>query len=135
MLSMLYASPEQKRSSRGIEDFNSTLKQIEASATVPLMIKMDPQDPTVYNNLITAYYNFGRTSALIPLLIKQLPDYGSDSTTVANIHFYTGELYLGSNNKLAKEYFLKSRVIFRKIFPPGNQVFEAIDEGLKDAGK
>jgi len=39
------------------------------------------------------------------------------------------------DKKIAKEYFLKSKEIFSKVFNKDHQVFKAINDGLNQCGK
>jgi hypothetical protein len=52
-----------------------------------------------------------------------------------NLNFYLGRIYVETDKKIAKDYFLKSKKIFGKIFDKNHSVFSVIDEGLEQCEK
>jgi hypothetical protein len=68
---------------------------------------------------------------LITFYKSQLSKYKDDKKVQGNLNFYLGNIYIETDKKLAKEYFLKSKEIFSKIFNKDHQVFNAIENGLK----
>lgn len=90
-----------------------------------------PDKPTIYNDLGNIYYENKKTDELIELLKSKLEIYKNENKILGNLDFYIGRLYLESDKKTAKEYFLKAKTIFTTIYDKNNQVFKAIEDGIK----
>jgi len=90
-----------------------------------------PEKPTIYNDLGEIYYRNNKTAELIEFLKNKLQTYKTENKVTGNLNFYLGKLYLESDKKAAKEYFLNAKAIFSSIYDKNNQVFNAIDEGIK----
>lgn len=90
-----------------------------------------PDKPTIYNDLGNIYYENKKTDKLIEFFKSKLSDFKNENKVLGNLNFYLGRLYLESDKKVAKEYFLKAKSIFLTIYDKNNQVFKAIDDGIK----
>ena len=107
----------------------------KTKATLSMFYNLAPDKPTIYNDLGNMYFENSRTNELIDFYLSRLPQYENDKKINGNLHFYLGQLYLNSDKKAAKDYFLKARAIFATIFDKNNAVFNAINEGIKEADK
>jgi len=107
----------------------------KATETLNTFYNLAPGKPTIYNDLGNIYYENSKTSELIDFYLSKLPDYANDKKISGNLNFYLGQLYLDSDKKAAKDYFLKAKAIFSTIFEKDNGVFNAINEGIKKADK
>jgi len=107
----------------------------KAKETLNSFYNLAPDKPTIYNDLGNIYYENSKTSELIDFYLTKVPAYASDKKISGNLHFYLGQLYLDSDKKTAKDYFLKAKAIFSTVFDKNNGVFNAINEGIKQADK
>ncbi|MDP4229348.1 MAG: tetratricopeptide repeat protein [Bacteroidota bacterium] len=92
-----------------------------------------PEKPTIYNNLADIYMGYDKTDELISFLKSKLPVYETQKNIYGNLHFYLGKLYLVSDKKTAKQYFLKAKDIFSTVYEKDHAVFKALDEGIEEA--
>ena len=107
----------------------------KAKETLNTFYNLAPGKPTIYNDLGNIYFENSKTSELIDFYLTKLPDYAADKKISGNLHFYLAQLYLDSDKKAAKDYFLKAKEIFSTVFDKNNGVFNAINEGIKEADK
>ena len=105
---------------------NSKSKQ-----TLIAFFNLDPTNPTIYNDLNNIYYDNKKGDDLIAFLKEQLSTNKDNSKVLGSLYFYLAKLYLDTDKKIAKEYFITSKEIFSKIFNADHTVFKAIDEGIK----
>ena len=99
--------------------------------TAKAFLDLAPENPTIYNDLGEIYFDNNKEDKLIAFYKSQLSAFKNNEKIKGNLNFYLGESYIGTDKKTAKSYFLKSKKIFRKIYDKNHQVFNAIDEGLK----
>jgi len=90
-----------------------------------------PDKPTIYNDLGNIYFENKKINELIEFYKSKLLTYEDEKKISGNLNFYLGQLFLDSDKKIAKEYFLNAKSIFKTIYDNDNQVFKAIDEGIK----
>ena len=90
-----------------------------------------PDKPTIYNDLGNIYFENKKTGELIEFFKSKLLTYKNEKKIIGNLNFYLGKLYIDSDKKIAKEYFLKAKSIFLAIYDKDNQVFKAIEDGIK----
>ena len=107
----------------------------KAKETLNTFYNLAPGKPTIYNDLGNIYFENSKTSELIDFYLAKLPDYAADKKISGNLNFYLAQLYLDSDKKAAKDYFLKAKEIFSTVFDKNNGVFNAINEGIKEADK
>ncbi len=103
--------------------------------TTKLFFELDPVNPTMDDDLEEIYFDNKKENNLADFYKEELNVFKDNDTITGNLNFYLGKLYLDSNHKLAKDYFLKSREIFSKLFDKDHPVFQAIEEGIAEAGK
>ncbi len=90
-----------------------------------------PDNPGVHNSLEEIYSANKKENELIDFYKTQLPLNNEKTSVQAALYFFLGRLHTASDKKLAKDYFLKSRVSFEKIFESDHPVFGAINDALK----
>ena len=101
--------------------------------TLNAFYNLNPENPTIYNDLGDIYYENSKTNELIEFYSSKLSNYSDDKKISGNLHFYLGQLYLISNKKAAKDNFLKAQELFSTVFDKNNKVFNAIKEEIKKA--
>jgi len=95
------------------------------------LFQLDTDNPTVYNELIYAYLDYGQISDLISFFESQKPNFQDDYKTLGSLSFYIGKLYLEDENTEKGKAELKvARGLFEKVLEPDHQVFQAIDQIL-----
>ena len=107
----------------------------KANETAKIFFHLDPTNPTIYNDLEEIYYSNKKENYLIAFYKSQFSVFKDEYIVQGNLNFYLGKIYLDSNKKLAKEYFIKARDIFRKVYRKDHQIFNAIEDGLKECEK
>lgn len=90
-----------------------------------------PDKPTIYNDLGNIYFENKKTGELIEFFKSKLLTYKNEKKIIGNLNFYLGRLYIDSDKKIAKEYFVKAKTTFSAIYDKDNQVFKAIEDGIK----
>ncbi|MDL2251233.1 tetratricopeptide repeat protein [Odoribacter sp. OttesenSCG-928-J03] len=111
----LYVKTGNKKSDKVIKDF----------------FDLAPTNPTIYNDLRSIYFNYDKADKLIAFYISQISALKNDKKVQGNLNFYLGQIYIEKDKKIAKEYFLKAKKIFIKVFDKNHQVFGAIEDGIK----
>ncbi len=88
---------------------------------------LDPENPTIYKDLITIYGKSNGMNALIGFLEdqKQVQD---DTKIKANIRFYLGVIHYNLQNvQAAHSNFKEAKKLFQDVFQPAHPVFKAIE--------
>ncbi|MBM2814095.1 MAG: Tetratricopeptide repeat protein [Ignavibacteria bacterium] len=101
--------------------------------TTKRFFNMDPVNPTIYTDLQNIFFNNDKGDFLIDFYKEQLAAYKDNDNVTGNINFFLGNIFLGTDKKLSKEYYLKSKALFTKVYAPDHEVFKAIEDGLKQA--
>ncbi len=97
---------------------------------------MAPKLGETYNEIINDYFKFNKLKEILAFLESKLHEYASDPEVCGNICFYRAFVYVTMEEKeKAKADLLKAKEYFGKVFPPGNEIFGTIDEGLKELEK
>lgn len=107
----------------------------KAKETAILFFNLAPANPAIYNDLEDIYYNNKKENELSLFYKEQLKSNKVNSKVEGNLNFYLAKIYTASDKQVAKEYFLKAKEIFSKIYEKDHQVFKAIEEGLKQLEK
>jgi tetratricopeptide (TPR) repeat protein len=107
----------------------------KAEETAKAFFNLAPANPTIYNDLEEIYYSNKKENDLTAFYKSQLSSFKDNNKVLGNLNFYLGKIYIDTDKKVAKEYFLKAKDIFSKIYDKDHQVFKAIDEGLKQCEK
>ena len=104
----------------------------KTNTTLNLFYNLAPDKPTIYNDLSTIYYDNNKTNELIEFFKSKLTTYTEQMKILGNLNFYLARLYLDTDKKTAKEYFIKAKDIFITIYEKNNKVFQAIEDGLNE---
>lgn len=90
--------------------------------------QLDPDNPTIYDDLLSAYFDAGLTNDLIKLFDKLAEKNQNELKYLAPIYFYRGKLELNLEHKdLAKDYFAKAKEKFL-VLDAKHPALKAIDE-------
>ena len=106
-----------------------------ASEITKKIFDLAPENPTIYQDLQEKYYYYGNVNDLINFYKSQLSVYKWSDHVVGNLHFYIANIYMDSDKKNAKKYFLQAKESFKKIFESDHYVFEVIEDALKKCDK
>jgi tetratricopeptide (TPR) repeat protein len=104
----------------------------KAEKTTSTFFNLEPTNPTIYNDLANIYFSNDKVNALNDFYRTQFAVFKNDENVQGNLNFYLGQNFIESDKKVAKDYFLKAQEIFSKLFDKNHQVFEAIEDGLKE---
>jgi tetratricopeptide (TPR) repeat protein len=97
---------------------------------------MAPKLGETYNEIINDYFKYNKLQEILAFLESKLHDYESDPEVCGNICFYRAFVYVTMEEKeKAKADLLKAKEYFGKVFPPSNEIFGTIEEGLKELEK
>ena len=98
--------------------------------TTKSFFNLAPTNPTIYNDLVYIYISNNQINRLVDFYKSQLVAFKDNGKVQGNLNFYLGQIHIDIDKKVAKEYFLKAKAIFSKVFDKSHQVFEAIEDGL-----
>lgn len=90
-----------------------------------------PENPTIYSDLEDIYLSNNKEDELIEFYKSQFSTFKDNKKVQGNLNFYLGRIYLDKDKKLAKEYLIKAKEFFEKVFEKDHDVFNAIDDGLE----
>jgi tetratricopeptide (TPR) repeat protein len=89
-----------------------------------------PDNPTIYNDLISIYHDSNKGSEVIKFLESKLSTYKANEAVFANINFYLGRAYFDLDKKKAIVHFEVARDTFKKVFDKKHPVFKMIDDAI-----
>lgn len=107
----------------------------KANETTKAFFNLAPANPTIYNDLEEIYLSNKKDKDLIAFYKSQFSAFKDNEKVQGSLNFYLARIYLDIDKKVAKDYFIKAREIFEKIFDKDHAVFNAIDEGLEQCKK
>lgn len=107
----------------------------KASETTKAFFDLDPENPTIYNDLEEVYFRNDKENDLIAFYKSQFPEFKNNAKVQGNLSFYIARIYLEKDKEIAKDYFIKAKDYFEKIFDENHSVFNVIDEGLERCKK
>lgn len=93
--------------------------------------KLDPKNPTIYNQLEQIYSNNAMENELIKKYEALLPIYTDSVEILANLKYYLARLYSIENIELATKTYLESKSYFEKIYKNDHPVFSSIDKSIQ----
>lgn len=128
-------SPENYENLKPLVDLYVKSGNPKKDETRNAFYRLAPEKPAIYNDLSHIYSEYDKTQELIEYFKKQLSHYAENKKISGNLYFYLGRLYLGTDKKEAKEYFLKAKEVFASVYEKDDQVFESIDEGIQESEK
>jgi tetratricopeptide (TPR) repeat protein len=94
---------------------------------------LGPTKPTIYDDLEDIFTANKKIDALTAFYKTQLDAFKTNNQVLGSLYFFLARIYMESDKKQAKEYFLNAKDSFAKVFKSDNGVFKAIDEGIKKA--
>ena len=103
--------------------------------TTKRFFDLDPENPTIYNDLEELFMNNNKLDTLIDFYKSQFQAYHNNMKVQGNLNFYLGRIFLNKDKKKAKIYFSKARQIFENVFPKEHPVFNVIDKAIKECEK
>lgn len=109
------------------------LENKESEAIREEIFLIDSDNPTVYQELIFAYYEYGDINDLLAYFNSKIPTHQEDFATLGSLHFYIGKIQLdeGESEK-AKQSLITAKNTFLKVYEEDHQVFPVIDQILAD---
>ena len=95
------------------------------------LLRLDPSNPTVFNDCITHARNSVVGSAdLVGLFEVLKSDHTNNQPIAASCDFYIGKLLIDSDPALARNRLNDAQKALRKTLPPDHHVFEALRTAL-----
>jgi len=95
------------------------------------LFDLDPDNPTVYQDLIEVYYGIGKQRLLLEFLDYQLVPYSDELKVKGSIYFYKGVIYHDLKEMTeSQKSFEEARDTFREVYEPGHPVFPTIESYL-----
>lgn len=95
--------------------------------------QLDPDNPTIYQNLIDIYVNNKKMDELLDFFNNLTYTYNDEPSILGNLYFYSGMLGLELNKvETAKDHFKRAKIEFENIYEPNHQVFTIINEFLDE---
>ncbi|MEL7427415.1 MAG: tetratricopeptide repeat protein [Bacteroidota bacterium] len=92
----------------------------------------DPENPTIYQDLLRIYLTNDKGDELLSFLTTQLPTYEENDLVSANLQFYLGVTYFELKDLAnAKPAFEQASQVFGRVFEPDHPVFEVINSYLE----
>lgn len=120
--------PKNNHTLKALLPYEITKEQDEWTGLAEQYLALNPNDPTIYQDLIKLFRAKDCEEALKVFLINQLPNYQDTRIVQANIFFYLGTIcYSEKNMDEAKSYFKKAEHLFHQVFDNNNQVFDVIE--------
>ena len=101
-----------------------------AKEIMECLLRIEPHNPTVFNDCLTHAAGWIETSELLSLIDNFKAEQSNDELVCANCDFYAGNL-LVSKPRLARERYLAAQEIFRRILPRDHHVFRSLRLGLR----
>jgi len=89
---------------------------------------LDPKNPTIYNDLYDMYSDSIKGLELVAFFKSKVATYTDQAKVLGSLYFYLARLSLDYNKPAAKDYALKAKDAFLKIFDKNNSVFAQIDK-------
>jgi tetratricopeptide (TPR) repeat protein len=105
--------------------------RIRAKELMSLLLRLDPHNPTVFNDCFAFSAGWIERSELLALIDALKAEQPDDEFVQANCDFYAGNLLVPDNLASAKKRFIAARQTFRCILPHEHQVFRALRLALK----
>ncbi|WP_461629093.1 tetratricopeptide repeat protein [Labilibaculum euxinus] len=107
----------------------------KANETTKAFFNLAPANPTIYNDLEEIYFSNKKDNELIDFYKSQSSEFKDDKKVQGSLNFYLARIYLETDKKVAKDYFIKAKQEFEKVFEKDHAVFNAIEEGLEQCEK
>jgi len=102
-----------------------------AKELLSILIRLDPHNPTVFNDSINLAAGWIFRSDVLEIINKLREERCDDPMTRANCDFYSANLLAPDDPSAARRLLLAARRQFIPLLPSKHQVFRAIREALK----
>jgi tetratricopeptide (TPR) repeat protein len=106
-------------------------KNEKQAQTLKSFYLLDPDNPTIYNDLSALYA--AQPATLIQFYLGQLTAQKNDKKAYGGLNFYLAQLYLPGDKQKAKDCLVKAKTAFSSVFEKDNPVFKAIDSLMEQA--
>jgi len=103
----------------------------KAKEMTKVFFDLAPINTTIYDNLEEIYFRYKKGNKLIDFYKSQFSVFKDNPKVQGNLNFYLARIYLKTDKKFAKDYFVKAKREFEKVFNKNHVVFNAINEGLE----
>lgn len=107
----------------------------KSDETTKAFFNLAPENPTIYNDLEEIYLSNKKDNELIDFYKSQFSAFKDDNKVQGSLNFYLARIYLETDKKVAKDYFIKAKQEFEKVFDKDHPVFNAIDKGIEQCKK
>lgn len=110
------------------------LKKEDSEAIRESLFLLDPDNPTVYNELIYAYTDHGDIKDLLAYFELKCAAFQEAPASLGSLYFYIGKIQLElGNTKAGKEALVKAKNKLAEVYKADHQVFPVIDQLLEEA--
>ena len=97
---------------------------------IALLLRLDPHNPTVFNDSLTLGTDWLTGSDLLELIENLKSEMPGDQLVQANCDLYAGSLLMNLNRPAAKRRFIAAREAFLRVVPRKHEVFGALRRAL-----
>jgi tetratricopeptide (TPR) repeat protein len=101
-----------------------------AKEIISHLLRLDPSNPTVYNDCFTFAAGWIERSELLSLLDTLKAERPEDQLIQATCDFYAGNLLMPERQS-ARQRFIAARKVFRELLPRNHQVFRSLRLALR----
>jgi len=98
------------------------------------LLRLDPHNPTVFNDCCTFGAGWFEKSQLLDLLDSLKAERLDDQFVQANCDLYAGNVLMAEPEK-ARPRFIAAQNVFRGIFPRNHHVFRALRLALRECAR
>lgn len=103
-----------------------------AKELMSLLLRLDPRNPTVFNDCFTFGSGWIERSELLTLFDTLKVERAEDQFVQANCNFYSGNLLVHDKPASARKRFIEAKNSFRGMLPSNHQVFRALRVALRE---
>ncbi|MCF8331108.1 MAG: hypothetical protein K9H84_01510 [Bacteroidales bacterium] len=90
-----------------------------------------PKNPRIANLISSLYADNDQVERFISIMKDHIKTYENEPEVKANIYFALANVTLKTNADKAREYILKAKMSYEKIYPENHQIFETIQRALE----
>ncbi len=109
------------------------LDKEEATELRESFFQLDPDNPTIYQNLLDVYITNQKVNELLIYFENLTTTYSDKPSILGSLYFYSGVIYLEINkDEKAKDKFKSAKIEFEKVYDTDHQVFKVLDEFIND---
>lgn len=117
---------------RPLMNLQLALNTLDHQERVLEFFKLAPDNPTIYQDLMKAYWDVDRINELLLFFSEQHKNYVNDPKVDGNLYFYKGVIYNDLNNRESAVIEMKkARGVFMGVYSEDHPVFGVIDQFLE----